>query len=43
VPIDDIWVMLLMNALPDEEFMFMKETMYAKDLKAAPSLHSHLL
>jgi len=35
VPIDDIWVMLLMNALPDEEFLFMKETMYAKDLKVA--------
>ena len=35
LPIDDIWVMLLMNALPDEEFLFMKETMYAKDLKEA--------
>jgi len=32
---DEIWVMLLMNALPDDEFLFMKETMYAKDLKAA--------
>jgi len=32
---DDIWVMLLMNALPDEEFLFMKESMYAKDLKVA--------
>ena len=35
VPIDGICVMLLMNALPDEEFLFMKETMYAKDLKEA--------
>ena len=32
---DDIWVMLLMNALPDEQFLFMKETMYSKDLKEA--------
>jgi len=32
---DDIWVMLLMNTLPDDEFLFMKETMYAKDLKVA--------
>ena len=35
VPIDHIWVMILMNALPDSEFMFMKESMYAKDLKVA--------
>jgi len=27
--------MILMNALPDSEFMFMKESMYAKDLKVA--------
>jgi len=32
---DDIWVMLLMNALPDEQFLFMKETLYSKDLKEA--------
>ena len=32
---DDIWVMLLMNALPDEQFLFMKETMYSKDLNEA--------
>jgi hypothetical protein len=35
VPIDHIWIMILMNALPDSEFMFMKESMYAKDLKVA--------
>ena len=27
--------MLLMNALPDEQFLFMKETLYSKDLKEA--------
>ena len=32
---DDIWVMILMNALPDDQFLFMKETMYSKDLKDA--------
>jgi hypothetical protein len=32
---DDIWVMILMNALSDEQFLFMKETMYSKDLKDA--------
>jgi hypothetical protein len=32
---DDIWVMLLMNAFSDEQFLFMKETMYSKDLKDA--------
>jgi hypothetical protein len=35
VPIDHIWLMILMNALPDSEFMFMKESMYAKDLNVA--------
>ena len=35
VPIDHIWVMILMNALPNSEFMFMTESMYAKDLKVA--------
>jgi hypothetical protein len=33
VPTDAIWVVILMNALPDAEFLFMKETMYSKDLK----------
>jgi len=37
VPIDDIWVMLHMSALPDEEFLFMKETMYATSKKLFPS------
>jgi hypothetical protein len=32
---DDIWVMILMNALSDDQFLFMKETMYSKDLKDA--------
>jgi hypothetical protein len=32
---DNIWVMLLMNTLSDEQFLFMKETMYSKDLKDA--------
>jgi hypothetical protein len=32
---DDIWVMILMNALSDDQFLFMKETMYFKDLKDA--------
>ena len=33
MPIDIISVMILMNTLPDSEFIFMKESMYAKDLK----------
>ena len=32
VEINDIWVMVLVNSLPDDEFSFMKETLYAKDL-----------
>jgi hypothetical protein len=32
---DDIWVMILMNLLSDEQFLFMKETMYSKDLNDA--------
>jgi hypothetical protein len=32
---DDIWIMILMNALSDEQFLFMKETMYSNDLKDA--------
>ena len=34
VEINDIWVMVLVNSLPDDEFSFMKETLYAKDLSA---------
>ena len=30
VPINHIWVMILMNALPDSEFIFMKESMYSR-------------
>jgi len=32
---DDIWVMILMNALSDDQFPFMKGTMYSKNLKDA--------
>ena len=32
VKIDDMFVMILVNSLPDDEFMFMKESLYAKDL-----------
>ena len=35
VRLDDIWVMILMNLLSDEQFLFMKETMYSKDLNDA--------
>ena len=34
VEINDIWVMVLVNSLPDDEFSFMKETLYSKDLSA---------
>jgi len=40
---DDIWVMLLMNTLPDEQFLFMKETLYSKDLKEAFPKYSVVL
>ena len=29
---DDLFLMILVNSLPDDEFMFMKESLYAKDL-----------
>ncbi len=32
---DDIWIMVLVNSLPDDEFLFMKEMLYAKDLADA--------
>jgi hypothetical protein len=32
VKTDDLFLMILVNSLPDDEFMFMKESLYAKDL-----------
>ena len=32
VKTDDLFLMILVNSLPDNEFMFMKESLYAKDL-----------
>ena len=36
VEINDIWVMVLVNSLPDDEFSFMKESLYAKDRSKSP-------